>query len=71
MSDVAIPIRHLRAACDMVQRAGGDSARHEPGQLVVDLAVSLAHADGGAGIEDTDARLKALARSRVYRGWTT
>jgi hypothetical protein len=52
MSDVAIPIRHLRAACNMVQRAGGDSAG-TTGQLVVDLAVSLAHADGGAGIEDT------------------
>lgn len=70
MSDVAIPIRHLRAACDMVQKAGGDNAG-TTGQLVIDLAVSLAQTDGADGIENTDARLKALARTRTYRGWTT
>ncbi|MGI0133547.1 MAG: hypothetical protein ACREBW_01125 [Candidatus Micrarchaeaceae archaeon] len=69
MSDTTIPVRNLQAACEMVQKAGGDSAG-AIGRLVGDLAVSLAHADGEDKDEELSERLKTLARSRVYRAWT-
>jgi len=46
--------------------ADGDGAG-TTGQLVVDLAVSLAHVDGGADVEDTNVRLKASAEPRISR----